>query len=355
MSSDDRIRAAIDAMTQEVGSGPDIYRPSRFWADLNKRNRRQIDQVGFASFKRTVNQNYFNWLVTSRHHPHLRQLFRWWITRPRVSVVSARVVDWAGVELAHDRSQPLRRTRARLWYAIFVALLWEFVRARGVRPRLDVLEEPKLGNPILVRHRRRFISQDLANSALELEAIEEASARPLAAGETVIEIGAGYGRLAWMMLALTPGLRYIVVDIPPALAIAQEYLTSLFPDRRTFRFRHFDRYDEVAAELTEAELAFLTPNQLEAIPPQRADLLVSISSFQEMRPDQVANFFGQVSRHTDGIFYMKQWRTWTNELDQVTMRQDDYPIPSSWERVYEREHPIQADFFEAAYRVNGPR
>jgi putative sugar O-methyltransferase len=353
MSSDERVASAIDDMTEEVMSGPEIYRPSHFWDDLNARNRRQIDEIGFASFKRTVNQNYFNWLIVDRRDPQFRRLLRSWLMRPRLSIFGARIEDWENVELAHDRTRPFRRQRARIWYAVFVALLWEFARRRDTKQRLDLLQEPRLGNPILIRYGRRSISQDVANSALELRAIEEALLHPLATGETVIEIGAGYGRLAWMMLALTPGLRYIIVDIPPALAIAQEYLTSLFGERKAFHFRHFDRYEDVAGELGEAEIVFLTPNQLEVIPAQNADLFVNISSFHEMRIDQVANFLGQVGRHTNGIFYTKQWRAWTNKLDGVTIRQEDYPIPASWERVYEREHPVQTQFFEAAYRIAG--
>jgi putative sugar O-methyltransferase len=351
MSSDERVLVAIDAMTREVMSGPDIYRPSRFWEELNERNRRQIVEIGLSSFKRTVNQNYFNFLIVGPRHPQFRRLLRSWLSRPRPSVLGARLVDWELVEVRDSRIQPFRRRRARLWYALFVALLWEFARRRGARRRLDALEEPTLGNPILVRHGRRSITQDLANSALELDAIEDALTHSLTAGETVMELGAGYGRLAWMALASTPGLRYILVDIPPALAIAEEYLTSLFPERRAFRFRHFDRYEDVLAELRDAEVVFLTPNQLEAIPPQDADVFINISSFHEMRPDQVANFLVQVGRHTDGIFYTKQWRAWTNEVDGVTIRQEDYPIPGSWNRVYERVHPVQTQFFEAAYRI----
>jgi putative sugar O-methyltransferase len=351
MSSGEPVTVAIDAMTREVLSGPEIYRPSRFWEELNKRNSRQIVEIGLGSFKRTVNQNYFNFMIVGPRHPQFRRLLRLWLSRPTPTVLGARLVDWELVEVRHDRVQPFRRRRARFWYALFVALLWEFARRRGAGHRLDVLDEPDLGKPILVRYGRRSITQDLANSALELEAIEEALTHPLTAHETVIELGAGYGRLAWMALATTPGLRYILVDIPPALAIAQEYLTRLFPDRKAFLFRHFDRFDDVATQLSQAEIAFLTPNQLEAIPPQRADVFINISSFHEMRPDQIGRFLVQADRHTNGIFYMKQWRAWTNEVDGVTIRQGDYPIPASWDRVYEREHPVQTQFFEAAYRV----
>ena len=178
VSSDERVLAAIDAMTEEVMSGPDIYRPSRFWDDLNERNRRQIDEVGFANFKRTVNQNYFNWLITNRRDPQFWRLLRSWFTRPRPSVVGARLVDWQDVEVPDAGIQPFSRPRARFWYALFVALLWEFVQRRPARRRLETLQEPMLGNPILVRYGRRSISQDLANSALELDAIEEALTAP---------------------------------------------------------------------------------------------------------------------------------------------------------------------------------
>ncbi len=354
MSSDERVIAAIDAMTDEVMSGPEIYQPSRFWEDLSQRNRRQIVDVGFDSFKRTVNQNYFNWLIVGPRHPQFRRLLRSWLARPRPLVFGARLVDWKGVQVRDASVQPFRKVRARIWYALFVALLWDYARRHDRRHRLDDLEEPALGDPILVRYGRRSITQDLANTALELDAMEEALGRPLAPRDTVVELGAGYGRVAWLALASTPGLRYIIVDIPPALAIAQEYLTTLFPERRSFRFRHFDRHDDVAVELADAEIIFLTPNQFEAMPPSGADVFINISSFQEMRPDQVVHYLGQIGRHTDGVFYTKQWRAWTNEIDGVTIRQDDYPIPASWHRIYERQHPVQTHFFEAAYRIESP-
>lgn len=353
MPNDESVVVAIDAMMEEVLSGPEIYRPSGFWEDLNTRNRRQILEVGLGSFKRTVNQNYFNWLIVGPRHPQFRRLLRSWLTHPRPTVFLARLVDWKDVQVRDARVQPLRRLRARFWYAVFVAMLWDFVRRRDARNRLEAFPEPILGNPILVRHGGRLISQDVANSALELYAMEEALGHPLVAGATVIELGAGYGRVAWMALASTSGLRYVVVDIPPALAICQEYLTTLLPGRRVFSFRHFDQFEEVAAEMAQAEIVFLTPNQLAAIPALHAELFINISSFHEMQPAQIANYLVQVGRHTDGVLYLKQWRSWTNPVDGVTIRQSDYPIPGDWEPLYERQHPVQTQFFEAAYRIKG--
>lgn len=349
---DDRpILDAIDEMAAELMTGPEIYRPSAFWADLNERNRRQILDEGFESFKHTVNQNYFNWLIVGPRQSQSRQLLRRWLARPDPRPLLARLEDGRDVQVRQDDVRPLRQRRARFWHGVFVALLWDFARRHGAAGRLDVLQEPFLGRPILVRHRGRLISQDLANSALELAAIEEALARRLAAGDRVVELGAGYGRLAWVILELTPGVRYVIVDIPPALAISQEYLGRLFPERRIFRFRHFDRYEKIAEELETADIAFLTPNQLDLMPSLAADVFVTISTLPEMRSDQVATFIDQIGRHTDGVFYMKQWRDWANPIDGVTIGQGDYVLPASWRRLFERSHPVQTDFFEAAFEV----
>jgi len=87
--------------------------------------------------------------------------------------------------------------------------------------------------------------------------------------------------------------------------IAKQYLTTLFPGRRTFRFRHFDRHAEVADELAQAQIAFLTPNQLALIKPLGVDLFLNISSLHEMRPEQIAH--SCVSRPVSKV---RRWIRW---------------------------------------------
>jgi putative sugar O-methyltransferase len=64
---------------------------------------------------------------------------------------------------------------------------------------------------------------------------------------TLAELGAGYGRLGYVMLK-TAQCQYFVFDIPPALYLSQWYLTTLFPKRRAFRFRRFDTFETPSRE-----------------------------------------------------------------------------------------------------------
>lgn len=336
----------IADIRDEVEAGPDIYRPSRFWETWGDVNSAQIAESGFENFKRTVNQNYFNWVIANPRDRQVRALVRHWLRSPTPAPLLARLVDPKGVEAGEDRQEALRRARGRFGYSVFVALLWEYARGKDRLGLLRGLSEPTLGNPILVRHRRRLVSQDLANSALEFFSMSGAFPDGIPHGAVVIELGGGYGRLGWFLTSVVPGLRYIAVDIPPALAIAQEYLTRVFPDETALRFQRGSVDPEA---LGRSRLAFMTPNQLDELRPLEADLFLNVSSLHEMRPDQIRRYLELVDKHTRGVFYTKQWIESQNPHDGVVIRQADYPIPTGWRRIFEWQHPIQVGFFEASY------
>ncbi|MDQ3675870.1 MAG: putative sugar O-methyltransferase [Actinomycetota bacterium] len=345
--------AGLRAMWAEMDQASAIVQPSAFWRALIDRNARQLDDEGFARFKRTVNQNYFSWIPHTLYDDQLRALVKAWLRHPEPAVLTARLGDVSTLEAGPDRINPFLDARARRIHGLFIALLWEYVQRLDGRSILTRLEEPQLGDPVVVTHRGRRISQDLCNSVHELYSATAAlpGGRPGAGG--LLELGGGYGRLAWVFLEAFPQTRYILCDIPPALAIAQQYLTTLLPDRRTFRFRHFESHADVADELATAQIAFLTPNQLELLEPLGVSLFVNISSLHEMRPAQIAHYLGQVDRHTEGFFYTKQWDTWHNTEDDVVIGRIDYPIPATWRAIYERRHPIQRAFFHALYSTHG--
>ena len=117
-------------------------------------------------------------------------------------------------------------------------LLWAYA-SRQMPRELATLAEPPVGNPPRISDGGKLISQDLADSVLEY-----GSFAAVAEG-TVCELGGGYGRTAFATASLAPVKRYIMVDIPPALAVAQEYLGAVFPGRRHFAFRPWTDFAEV--------------------------------------------------------------------------------------------------------------
>ncbi|HUP15144.1 MAG TPA: putative sugar O-methyltransferase [Acidimicrobiia bacterium] len=340
---------SLHEMLEEMEGASDLVRPSSFWEQINGINLDQVSTTGFDEFKRTVNSNYFQWLPTGPRDPQFRAVLKDWLRNPSLEPFHARLVDSGAY--ADTRFGPwLNRRSARLGYAVYVAMLWDAVHGRVPSGLLERLEEPAVGNPLLVEHRGRLVTQDLCNSVLEYSTIKAAA--PLPESGRVVEVGAGYGRLAWVFLEEMPDIRYLVVDIPPALAIAEEYLSALFPNRNLFPFRRFRRFEDVAHEFESANVAFMTPTQLDLLPPLGADLLINVSSFHEMHPDQIGHFFTLIDEHCAGFFYSKQWLAWRNPVDGVDIGESSYPLRSHLRSIFKRRHPIQRGFFEALYDVD---
>jgi len=321
------------------GARPEVL-PSRYWQELNQSNLRQLEDQGYESFKKTLALNYFTFLVL----------------RKDVQMNFLREHLPKGTCMRHALGSPFRgmhpglNWRQSLLYTYHTLLLWEYANRTIPQGILQALSEPREGGPYKIRLHGKDISQDLANSALEFHSI---MAPPVKRSEigTILELGAGYGRTAFTFLRLMPEVRYIIVDIPPALFVAERYLCSQFPHRRAFRFRPFHAYQEVKQEFENADLIFLLSSQLDCLPAGSVDLFMNISSFHEMRMDQIRYYFSMVDHLTTRFFYTKQWKESTVPYENIKIREDDYPVRSDWEEVFHRDCQVQTQFFEALYRL----
>jgi putative sugar O-methyltransferase len=321
------------------GARPEIL-PSKYWEELNRTNVEQLSVHGYDLFKRTLALNYFTFIVPRKDSQFrfLQEHLPGWL-----------VARAAGASVLRGR-HPGMGWRQSLLYTYHTLLIWEYARrtVRGGIP--ETLSEPEEGGPFSIFSGGKLISQDLANSVLEFHAITD----PIAGGggpRSVLELGAGYGRTAYVFLRLFPAIRYVVVDIPPALYVAERYLSSQFSGRKIFRFREFSNYGEIKAEFESSQIAFLLPNQAELLPPKSVDLSVNISSLHEMRMDQVRFYFDLIERLTSRWFYLKEWKMSRNPFERDQFGEDDYPVRPGWERLFHRDCAVQTEFFEALYRL----
>jgi putative sugar O-methyltransferase len=315
--------------------------PSKYWEQLNKKNLRQISDSSYENFKRTVARNYFTFIVTPWNQ-QTRFLMR---SLPFGQALS--IFFGAFFAPRHE----LFKWYQSLYYDLLTRLLWAYVENNDPDKLLDRLTEPLEGNPPRVYQGDRLISQDLANSFLEYQSVMQADVE---ADEirTIMELGSGYGRTAYVYLTLHPDCRYILVDIPPALYVCEKYLSELFEDRKIFHFRPFERYADVSEEYENADIVFLMPHQLELLPKKSVDLFINISSLHEMRMDQIRYYFTVIERLTRQYFYTKQWKETTIPYENVVVREEDYPVREDWRQIYARDCKVQSLFFEALYDLS---
>src|SRR5262245_3804551 len=348
-------RQLIEQMREEVRAAPLVDHPSAFWTDMGGVNERLLDWGGEGSFKRTLNQNYFNFVPVGPDDPRMLRMRRLvkrlgCITLDRYAIEDpdcdpASWISW--YPNYYIFKEPNRDAKREL-YREYLGLMYEYALERDRSGLLASLEEPELGNPIRVRRNGRLISQDIINSVRERNSILSALQLDKHTRFDVAELGAGYGRLGYLMLKTT-ACRYFVFDIPPALYLSQWYLTTLFPQRRAFLFRRFEQFDEIESELLRADLAFFTPNQLAKFPPRYFDVFATISSVHEMRRDQISHYMTLMGRTTRRALYLKQQKDYVNPVDNLVIGKNDYPLPAGWSDSHERFDLINPGFFERIY------
>lgn len=343
---DARDRLAL--MVREIANASPLYHPSVMWEQLNALNTEQVERVGLSHFKRTVNQNYFNWLPTSLGDNQMRRVLWHWVQRPTVAPLRSRMEVPQLLE-GFARQRSLATWKTRTLYRLFVALLFDQARREDVLGLLDSVEEPEVGDPLRIHHRGRLISQDLANSVREanrLLAHLPAGAMPR---PVVAELGAGYGRLGFVLVRAL-SIRYWVFDIPPALFVAEWYLQNVLPGRRIFTFRPFDDFEAVRAELEESDVAFFTANQIALLPDASVDAFVNISSLHEMRQPQIEHYLQQMARAARHVIYLKQWIEFQNLADNILITRASYRLPADWRIVHDAADSVQDRFFELLAR-----
>lgn len=354
------LQSGLEELLEEMKTAPEVYRPSEFWQELTAIGLQQLEQGGFENFKRSVNMTYFNWGVVGILHHQFLPVFAKWCLHPAGSVFRARFpgyrsdVKGAAATVSNYRLK-IQTVKSfdpvsAFVYKLYVAMLYEFVAAGDKAGLLRTLEEPAIGNPFSIGHRDHWTSQDLCNSVQEFYAAGGGDV-PADQPCDVAELGAGYGRVGYVFLKALPRSTYTVIDIPPALNVAQEYLSRVFPKDRIFGFRRFARYEDVREEFEGARIRFLAAHQIELLPDKQFDLFLNISSLHEMSRRQIENYLSQIDRLTRGRFYSKQWRVSQASVNGHVIRESEYPIPASWNEVYRRQHPVQRMFFEALYDV----
>lgn len=342
MRNRDNFISRIEDMFRCLSLGKNEVQPSKFWIQLNKLHVEELSRDGFDNFKQTVARKYF--ANTPLFFMNKQVLFL-------VSNLSFLITVKNFIKSFIIPKHPYFSRIDAASYNFLTLMIWDYVKLNDESKLLLQLEEPILGNPPRIYDGKRLVSQDLANSVLEYKSIME-GVKKNGAVKTVCELGAGSGRNAHVFLSLVPGIKYIIIDIPPALGVSERYLSVVFPKKRVFTFRRFHSFSEIKEDFEKSDIVFILASQIELLPPKISDLFINISSLHEMRMDQVKYYLKQIERLTKkgGYFYLKQWKKAYVPYEDIYINAQDYKLEHDWKEIFMREARIQTKFFEALYR-----
>ena len=345
-------RALIEAARASLENDP-FFTPSRFWDQICAKHEQLLDQLGINNFKRSVAHQYQNWLIHSSKDIQWRRLLEIWKAnrtwQPVLNTVEG--ADDAGWNV-DPPFYPLSSPSSMAIYKLAVGILWEHALAKDHFGFLKHFEESTIGNPIRIRRNGSLISQDAAHSAREFNTLFHRARITRDQSLTFAELGAGHGRLAEMIGRFTNS-RYLIFDIPPALAVSQWYVQQLFPNERTFQFREFSSWDDIEDEVDSCRFAFFTPNQIKSFPHKSVDVFINFCSLMEMRREQISWFLDRIGQMTRHSFMSKQYYTWKNIADGIVVTKGDFAMKRDFDLVYDQPDEINKDLFVQLWTRRG--
>lgn len=335
-------------MIQFINKAENIFQPSNLWQYFMVYNGIQIDVLGLDNFKRTVNNNYFNWTGDKDVDTQFK------------AVIDKLNFNGKDLEKVYQQidykleNKPTEFTEVK-WnqYCKYLVLLFEHTKKIDTLKLLDTYSEPMYGNPIHCIYKKKIITQDLLNTIIELNTIVLNTNLDLETTcKIILELGAGHGRIPNMLFSKVQNIKYIVVDIPAALYVSQSYISKLNPNLNIFKFRDFSKYEDVEAEFLNSNVIFLSPPQVRYLKDKSIDLFINICSLQEMRLDQIDYWFKEIDRVCNGYFYTKQYYQSNNPFDNICIMKEDYPIRNTWRTILAKQNETFPELFEEIYKIN---
>jgi len=171
---------------------------------------------------------------------------------------------------------------------------------------IEELDAPRIGNPWGFNFKGNLIYEPVFEynyqSHYFLQLLSKVE-KPV-----ILEIGGGFGGLAYNLLSKNEDITYIGVDLPENVMIQSYYLSCAFPNRKILFYN-----DYLEALTNETVLDYdicLLPNfvlddiHLQKIDlMQKIDLIVNVHSLSEMSMDTITEYFKQIDKLKSSYFY----------------------------------------------------
>jgi putative sugar O-methyltransferase len=223
----------------------------------------------------------------------------------------------------------------------------------GLLKRIPATEPVKLGMAYEIDGCK--VSLDLLFSIDEFYSLLELRPDLMSEPLIVADIGAGWGRLGYVLKRVNPRLTYVIFDLPEILLISSTYLPRLLTGEECRSYRQAKEIPPLSRQVfSRAGVWFLGSHDLPRVQEGSLDVVVNIGSFQEMTETQVGQYFQIISeKGRGGHLYLKEsWSIATHgePLGEISGH-GRYPFPSAWEKVFLRNVTFSPDYFETAYRI----
>ncbi len=291
----------LNRMIKDMREAPLFYRPTNYWQNYELRTIKYLKDNGLKNFRSYGTDTLSTFSAgTSRSMP-LDQRYKNLIDFKGIRKSSIRATIFKFYGKAFDRlgkkfdiinlTKYFDNERNNL--ATFKDFKsWQYRYAKTMETVsglnvLDSIEDSSIGNPydLFQINGKRYTKTFLRYFEQMVYVNNRINLRN---GNSVMEIGTGYGGNAEVYAKSFPHITYFNFDIPLQLYVSQQYLSTVFPGK-VYTYENFLANEKVT--LGKYQIFLLPTWALESISGINFELFINSASFQEMEPDIVKNYY----------------------------------------------------------------
>ncbi len=135
----------------------------------------------------------------------------------------------------------------------------------------------------------------------------------------ILEIGAGYGGLAYHLSRIVRRAQYVIVDLPETLLFAASYLTIACPERSLYLYDPKTIKAACSAGFAGYDFILLPNYALHYLNNLHFHLAVNVGSFQEMNPEQLDSYLDFLKPRLTGVLYSQNQNSHTRNTSPINV------------------------------------
>lgn len=201
----------------------------------------------------------------------------------------------------------------------------------------------------------RNYSWDTLISLDTVMSLAEADSGILSEPRIVADLGAGWGRIGYVLKRINPRVTYIVLDLPEILLISMTILPRMLPSERAVFYPQVRQVPLLSRDvLSKCGLWFAGSQDLMRIADRAIDVFINVASFQEMKLAQVQTYFDLIDQKVSGTFYTQQYFVISDAQRpyNAILGLEQYPFKPTWTEHFKRNTTFSERFFETSFGVN---
>ncbi|MGE3726104.1 MAG: putative sugar O-methyltransferase [Candidatus Sericytochromatia bacterium] len=151
----------------------------------------------------------------------------------------------------------------------------------------------------------------------------------------ILEMGGGFGGLAYQILRHIPNAKYLGFDLPENIMIQAYFLSCALPEARVLVFE--EGITSIDAECIADYDIVLMPNfVLPKVADKLVDLVLNVRSFSEMAAETISEYFQQFDRIGKRFFFHENLG-WPRGDGLFGIPSPDFPVLTHFNKVFSAE------------------